>query len=195
MSNATSPGAAAPRAARQRAQGLALGWWKYLVPLALLAVWQLAATLGWVDEYILPAPTVVFTTFIDLLASGELLRDVGISALRVAQGFALAAVAGLGLGLAMGLSKKFNAASDFLLKILKPIPPIAWIRWRSCGSGWARRPRCSSFSSAPSFPSSSTPWTRSGRPTGATWTWRACWSSSAAPSCRRSSCRARCPRS
>lgn len=127
MSNATSPGAAAPRAARQRAQGLALGWWKYLVPLALLAVWQLAATLGWVDEYILPAPTVVFTTFIDLLASGELLRDVGISALRVAQGFALAAVAGLGLGLAMGLSKKFNAASDFLLKILKPIPPIAWI--------------------------------------------------------------------
>jgi len=55
------------------------------------------------------------------------MRDVGISALRVVKGFVLAAALGLGFGLAMGLSKKFNAASDFILKILKPIPPIAWI--------------------------------------------------------------------
>jgi len=127
MSNATSPGTVAPMAESKKEIKLALRLWKYLVPISLLALWQLAAVLGWVDEYILPAPSVVVMTFIDLLASGQLMRDVGISALRVVKGFVLAAALGLGFGLAMGLSKKFNAASDFILKILKPIPPIAWI--------------------------------------------------------------------
>ncbi|TEA76952.1 ABC transporter permease [Allopusillimonas ginsengisoli] len=127
MSNAPSSSVMAPAVASKRKASLSLGMWKYLVPLVLLALWQLSSSLGWVDEYILPAPSVVVLTFIDLLASGQLVRDVGISALRVIEGFFLAAAVGLGLGLAMGLSPRFNAASDFILKVFKPIPPIAWI--------------------------------------------------------------------
>lgn len=127
MSHTSSSSAVTPSTRNGRTKPSGMRLWKYLVPLSLLAVWQLAAMLGWVDEYILPAPTVVLATFIDLLLSGQLLRDVGISALRVVEGFLLAAAVGLSLGLAMGLSPRFNAASDFILKILKPIPPIAWI--------------------------------------------------------------------
>ena len=123
----TTHSSCATIAARKRQNvPLTLAAWQYLVPISILALWQAASTLGWVDEYILPSPTTVAQTAFDLLLSGQLLEDMG-SALRVAEGFLLAAAVGLGLGLAMGLSKKVVAASDFILKILKPIPPIAWI--------------------------------------------------------------------
>lgn len=111
----------------------------FSLPVALLIVWQLLAMLGVISPILLPSPVQVAQTTWQLLASGELLQHVASSGLRVAKGFALAAVLGLGLGIAMGLSRSTGRLAELLLQLAKPIPPIAWIPlailWFGIGEG------------------------------------------------------------
>ena len=52
---------------------------------------------------------------------------IGISLLRVMEALAVASIAGIGLGLAMGWSKRVRAAIGPVFTAIRPIPPIAWI--------------------------------------------------------------------
>ncbi|HYS42679.1 MAG TPA: ABC transporter permease, partial [Geobacteraceae bacterium] len=68
---------------------------------AILALWQGLYHLGYIKPLILPPPTQVAATFWDLLKSGAMARHVGISVLRVLEGFGIAAFLGLSLGVAI----------------------------------------------------------------------------------------------
>ncbi|MEO0035872.1 MAG: hypothetical protein RLZZ501_1895 [Pseudomonadota bacterium] len=110
-----------------------------LLPLLLLACWQALYALGLIRPILLPPPSQVAVAFVELAGSGELLRHLGISLLRVLEGFALAALVGLALGVAIGLSRRLDHATDLLVQLIKPIPPIAWIPlailWFGIGEG------------------------------------------------------------
>ncbi len=97
------------------------------VPLVIVAIWQSFFYLGYVKPITLPPPSMVITTLWDLLRSGDLTRHVGISIIRVLEGFAIAAFLGLGLGTVIGLSRTMDRLSDLIIQVVKPIPPIAWI--------------------------------------------------------------------
>lgn len=60
------------------------GW---IVPLALVVIWEVAAALHLVSATTLPAPSSIITQFFSLIASGELFRHLGISAYRAGLGF------------------------------------------------------------------------------------------------------------
>ncbi len=94
---------------------------------AILALWQGLYHLGYIKPLILPPPTQVAATFWDLLKSGAMARHVGISVLRVLEGFGIAAFLGLSLGVAIGLSRTIDRLTDLIIQVVKPIPPIAWI--------------------------------------------------------------------
>ena len=97
------------------------------LPVALVAVWQAAFELGWIRPILLPPPTKVGKAFLDLAASGDLFRHLGVSLLRVLEGFAVAALVGLPLGIGIGLSRTLDRLTDLIIQLTKPIPPIAWI--------------------------------------------------------------------
>jgi NitT/TauT family transport system permease protein len=99
--------------------------------LACVALWQLAsslhANLGVVTFRNVPPPTEVAQSAVALLRSPKLLAHIGSSLWRVFAGYGAAAVAGIGLGFAIGRSR---TASDLLLpplELLRPIPAVAWI--------------------------------------------------------------------
>jgi sulfonate transport system permease protein len=94
---------------------------------AILALWQALFHLGYIKPLILPPPSQIALTFWDLLKSGALLRHIGISILRVLEGFGIAAFLGLSLGIAIGLSRTLDRLTDLIIQVIKPIPPIAWI--------------------------------------------------------------------
>ncbi len=94
---------------------------------AALAVWQGLYQLGYIKPIILPPPSLVAAAFQDLVKSGAMTRHVGISVIRVLEGFAIAALLGLSLGIAIGLSRTLDRLTDLVIQVVKPIPPIAWI--------------------------------------------------------------------
>jgi sulfonate transport system permease protein len=97
------------------------------LPIIILLVWQSLSYLGYIKPILLPPPSQVAQTFWTLLVSGDLPRHIGISILRVLEGFGIAAVLGLSLGTAIGLSRTLDRLTDIIIQVIKPIPPIAWI--------------------------------------------------------------------
>jgi sulfonate transport system permease protein len=97
------------------------------LPVVLLTLWQALSHLGFIKPLILPPPSQVALTFWDLTKSGELPRDIGISMIRVLEGFGIALFLGLTFGIAIGLSKTLDRFTDLIIQVVKPIPPIAWI--------------------------------------------------------------------
>ncbi len=97
------------------------------VPLALLALWYLAARFEWIPPQVLPAPDAVLATLDELYRSGELWSNLQISALRVAGGFAVGLAGGLTLGAAMGLSPRFRDYVYPTFKAFSQVPVLGWL--------------------------------------------------------------------
>jgi NitT/TauT family transport system permease protein len=94
-------------------------------PIALLALWEAGAIAGVVDTRFFPAPTKIFAALWDLIRSGEMLGHVAISVQRILVGFAIGAVPGIAIGLAVGLFPVARAIVQPLVDALFPIPKIA----------------------------------------------------------------------
>jgi ABC-type nitrate/sulfonate/bicarbonate transport system permease component len=86
-----------------------------------------ARWLKFFNPVLMPSPLDVLKTGIDLVESGELQRDIMASLARVLQGFAIAAVLGVGLGMAVGRSRTLESLVDPMLELLRPIPPLAFL--------------------------------------------------------------------
>ncbi len=71
----------------------------FLGILILLAVWFLLCRAEVFSPYLLPTPQKVFDSFLRMLFSGELLRDVLISFIRILKGFGIAFLLAFLLGM------------------------------------------------------------------------------------------------
>lgn len=99
----------------------------YLLPAAVLALWQAAVSTGFVARTVLPAPSDVFTAFVELAGNGELVHHVWVSLWRAISGFAIGGAIGFGLGLANGLSRRAETATDTTVQMVRNIPHLALI--------------------------------------------------------------------
>ncbi len=99
----------------------------WLVPIALIIIWQFLVQTGIVSTRVLPAPTAVVAAGIRLAASGELLRHVVISSGRAFIGFLIGGVIGLGLGLLNGLFPIAEKSLDTSIQMIRNIPHLALI--------------------------------------------------------------------
>ena len=103
-----------------------------LAILLFLAIWT-AVSLGnayiWksFNPILLPSPVAVLKAGIDLAASGELQRDIIASLSRVLQGFSIAAVLGVVVGLAVGTWRLLEKLVEPMIELLRPIPPLAFL--------------------------------------------------------------------
>lgn len=97
------------------------------VPVILLVVWEALSQAGIIRASILPAPSVIVLTLLKMLKTREIFVHLGISILRVFQGFALGASLGVILGILIGLFKQVEKALSIITGLLRPIPVIAWV--------------------------------------------------------------------
>jgi ABC-type nitrate/sulfonate/bicarbonate transport system permease component len=96
--------------------------------LALLALWQLASTLKVVDPILLPTPptvlkAIIANSFEPTLAASTYATEVAATLKRMALGFALAAVLGISLGVAIGSSRWLAGALRPTLALARYLPP------------------------------------------------------------------------
>ncbi|OJW83822.1 MAG: ABC transporter permease [Alicycliphilus sp. 69-12] len=119
------PGALAGLAAFAAGVGRRLVPW--LVPLALVAAWQAASSLGWLSTRVLPAPSAVVRAAWELTASGELWTHVKVSAGRALAGLAIGGGLGLLLGLLTGSLRWAETLLDSTVQMVRNIPALALI--------------------------------------------------------------------
>jgi sulfonate transport system permease protein len=98
-----------------------------IVPAAGLALWEALARTGVLPANMLPAPTVIGQTIVDLGRSGELWQHTAITLWRIVIGFLLGAAAGTLLGGLTGYIALARRLLDPLLQSLRNIPSMAWV--------------------------------------------------------------------
>jgi sulfonate transport system permease protein len=98
-----------------------------IAPLALLVVWWVGSTRGWMPEQVLPPPDAVASALADLWNSGDLTTNALISLRRVVVGFAVGTAAGIVLGTAMGLSRRTEEVIRPFFTAAAQVPAIGWI--------------------------------------------------------------------
>jgi NitT/TauT family transport system permease protein len=109
-----------------------------VLPVALVALWQLAGKDGSLAGGALPTPDRVWKAWLVWAFGkpgamtlspyvGNWSQAVTFSALRVAKGFALAIVVGVPLGLLIGWSKLMAAMVDPTIQWLRPVPITSWL--------------------------------------------------------------------
>ncbi len=99
----------------------------FIFPIFLLVVWELAGMYGLVSPILLPRPSTIFVSFIDLLLTGNLLGHLEISLWRALGGFLIGGGLGLLLGLFVGFNKNTEQTLDPTLQMIRTIPHLAVI--------------------------------------------------------------------
>jgi sulfonate transport system permease protein len=98
-----------------------------LIPLAVAIAWEAAVRAGLSDGRLVPPPSRIYDTFVELARTGELVRHAVATVLRVAVGFGLGVAAGTLMGAVGGYWGLARALMDPTLQALRAIPSIAWV--------------------------------------------------------------------
>ena len=111
--------------------------WALVLPLALLVLWHLTVEHRWVAEGIIPSPAQVLRSWEVWIFgatkgglspySGTWLDNVLYSSKRVLQGFGLAALVAIPLGLMIGWNRLTGRLVDPTIQLLRPVPITAWL--------------------------------------------------------------------
>jgi sulfonate transport system permease protein len=104
--------------------GPALG---LLLPVLAAVGWELAVRLGWSTGRLVPPPSVIWQTFLQLAEGGQLQHHATATLARVAIGFGAGVVAGTLIGAVTGYSRFLSRLLDPTLQALRAIPSIAWV--------------------------------------------------------------------
>lgn len=96
-------------------------------PAAILSAWWISATFGWVSPQVLPSPPWVLQTFLDLIASGDILAAAVVSFQRIAEGFFVGASLGFLFGLLIGRSATAEAYLGPSFRALAAVPSLGWL--------------------------------------------------------------------
>lgn len=117
-------------------QRLARQWIYVVVPFAIIILWQAATALGFYRASVLPPPSQVIMTGIDLVTgssglagkyAGSWYYHVKSSLYRVYLGFGWGVALGIALGMFIGLSQAIEKLIDPTIQLLRNIPVTAWL--------------------------------------------------------------------
>jgi sulfonate transport system permease protein len=98
---------------------------RYGVVAGFLILWQVSATVGWVNPAIFPPLDQIFAALWKALASGRLVGDIAISLQRSGIAFGAAVVLGIPLGLFMGQIRAVEQALDPILQLFRQTSALA----------------------------------------------------------------------
>ena len=103
--------------------------------LAVILIWQLAVTVGHINQALFPSPAGVVKAFYELSLYGlkgstsnlPLISHISISLIRFFIGYLTAVVLGISFGLILGSFPGAFSYVNPLLQLLRPVAPVAWM--------------------------------------------------------------------
>lgn len=98
-----------------------------IIPILLIALWQIVGSLGDLNEAILPTPARILNVFGEVLKDGSLKKHILKSLRRILFGYLTGASLGVTLGVILGLSPIMKRLFSVILEVLRPVPILAWV--------------------------------------------------------------------
>ncbi len=124
---AVKPAATVP-SARRRPRFVSLGvLTRYLSPVLLIVVWQVACSTGLLSTRLMASPVQIIAEAWSLTLDGTLPANLGVSLGRAGAGLAIAILAGVSLALIAGLSRIGEDVIDAPLQIMRTLPALALV--------------------------------------------------------------------
>ena len=94
---------------------------------SILVIWQLVSVTNLLPPTVFPPASVVLVTLYKLLSGKAIYEQLLASLIRLFEGFFLAALIGLAVGIPMGLSRTAEKTGDPLVQFLRPMPSVVLI--------------------------------------------------------------------
>jgi NitT/TauT family transport system permease protein len=91
----------------------------------LLLVWQVGVRIGWISDFLFGAPAGIYTTFVRMAGSGELLSDTGYTLFEAILGFVIGTIFGSIAGLALWYSIFVARLVEPFIVAINSVPKIA----------------------------------------------------------------------
>jgi sulfonate transport system permease protein len=136
-SNLVQLSTASPHASPARSFTLSAGPSRLIGVVLLVALWELASLLGWIQPQDLAAPTAMLSTGAHLIADGTLPSALWASLQRVFWGLAIGVPIGAVLAVAAGLSRTGERLIDSNVQVLRFVPIIGleslFVLWLGVG--------------------------------------------------------------
>jgi sulfonate transport system permease protein len=124
--NRSSGGPVSAPARTLAAVGRRLKWLRRLASIgAILVLWHLGSTQGWIEPQKFPSPGDVWRAFTDLLEGGELASHLLASLGRIGKGLVLGGTIGILVGTIAGLSRVGEEVVDAPIQALRVVPSLA----------------------------------------------------------------------
>lgn len=152
MTSSTAEVAARPKSAAPvpaRKLRLPLRW---ISPVALVLLWQLASSTGVLPPDKLASPLTVAGTAGELIADGQLGEAFAVSITRVFFGFLIGSFTGIALGLLSGLSRWGETVLDPPVQMLRTLPHLGLIPLFILWFGIGEEPELALVAAGVAFP-------------------------------------------
>lgn len=95
------------------------------VLLLLLCLWELAATMGWIDSFITSSPSRIWRTLKELIGNGTLFHHAWVSTLETLAGFAIGTVLGYFAAIVLWWNNFLKEVFEPYVVVLNSLPKIA----------------------------------------------------------------------
>jgi ABC-type nitrate/sulfonate/bicarbonate transport system permease component len=99
----------------------------FILIIVLLAGWELASALEWIDPVSFPRVSAIGSSWINGVYGGQIYEQLMPSLWRIFAGFALACMVAIPLGLLMGTSSFIYRLLEPITEFIRPIPSSAYI--------------------------------------------------------------------
>ena len=125
---------------------------RWVSPVTLVLLWQLASATAVLEERKLAAPTQVASTAVELVRDGVLGTATLVSLQRVGIGFTIGALIGLSLAIIAGLSRIGEEAIDPPMQMLRTLPHFGLVSLFIIWFGIGETPKIALIAMGATFP-------------------------------------------
>lgn len=95
--------------------------------IVFLGIWEAVPRLSLVGPALLPPPSAIVPAFWREITSGEWFVAIYRSLIHYVIGLLIGSGMGIGLGVLTGMSARLEAALSWVVRLLRPIPGLAWV--------------------------------------------------------------------
>jgi ABC-type nitrate/sulfonate/bicarbonate transport system permease component len=126
--------------------------YSWTIFLLLIALWQGAISVGWLNPLFLPAPSSIVEALWHLFVTGAIWQHLSASLMRIGLGWVIGSAFGFAFGIGMGLLTAFRSAGMPLVSALYPIPKIALLPLLILWMGIGEAPKVATIAAGVFFP-------------------------------------------